>query len=275
MKSSFPVHADVVDVIASLNRLLLHELPERSNWLKYCDMLKERFERLQKKQTISQSVNPYFFASRLQDKLPNDAIVVVGNSCACAAVQQYGISKKGQRLYANINCGTMGYDIPAAIGAAMRSKKPVVCLTGDGSFQMNIQELQTIVHNRLPVKLIVFNNNGYQAIVHTQTNFFNGVLSGCTAESGISFPSFRKLAGAYEIPYKKIKTHVSVDRGIDWLLSLDSYGLCEVMQDNAQSIEPRVISKKLADGTMVSPPIDDLAPFLSKEEYDKYSRFAE
>jgi len=275
MKIDLPVHADVVDVIASLNSVLLKGLPERSKWLQYCHALKGRFERLPKKQTVSQAVNPYFFASRLQDKLPDDAIVVVGNSCACASVQQYGISKKGQRLYANINCGTMGYDIPAAIGAAMSSKKPVVCLTGDGSFQMNIQELQTIVHNRLPVKLIVFNNNGYQAIVHTQTNFFNGVLSGCTAESGVSFPSFKKISDAYGIPYKKIETHDFVDSGIAWLLSLDSYGLCEVMQDNAQPIEPRVISKKLADGTMVSPPINDLAPFLSKEEYEKYSRFSE
>ena len=275
IKIDFPIHADVVDVISSLNKLLFKDLPQKRKWLQYCNALKEGFERLSEKQTISQSVNPYFFASRLQEKLPSNAIGVVGNSCACASIQQYGISKKGQRLYANINCGTMGYDIPAAIGAAIGSKKSVVCITGDGSFQMNIQELQTIVHNRLPIKLIVFNNNGYQAIVHTQTNFFNGILSGCTAESGISFPSFKKISEAYGIPYKKIETHDNVDNGIDWLLSLDSYGLCEVIQDNSQPIEPRVISKKLADGTMVSPPIDDLAPFLSKEEYDKYSIFIE
>jgi acetolactate synthase-1/2/3 large subunit len=167
----------------------------------------------------------------------------------------------------------MGYDMPAAIGAAAASKKPVICVTGDGSFQMNIQELQTVVHNNLPIKFIVFNNNGYQAIVNTQTNFFNGVLSGCTPDSGVSFPSFKEISRAYNIPFRKIKNHSDVDIGIDWLLSLDSYGLCEVIQDNSQPIEPRVMSKKMADGTMVSSPIDDLAPFLSEKDYKKYSRF--
>jgi acetolactate synthase-1/2/3 large subunit len=167
----------------------------------------------------------------------------------------------------------MGYDIPAAIGAAAASGKPVICITGDGSFQMNIQELQTVVHNKLPIKFIVFNNNGYQAIFNTQTNYFNGVLSGCTPDSGISFPSFKKISRAYNIPFRKIKNHRDINDGINWLLSLDSYGLCEVIQDNSQSIEPRVVSKKLADGTMVSNPIDDLAPFLSQAEYEKYSKF--
>jgi acetolactate synthase I/II/III large subunit len=273
IKIDFPIQADVHDVISSLNKLLTNDLPINSKWLKYCNMLKKSFSRLSDKQYISKSINPYYFASRLQEKLPNTAIVVAGNSCACASIQQYGISKKGQRLYTNVNCGTMGYDIPAAIGATLGSKGAVVCITGDGSFQLNIQELQTIVHNKLPIKVIVFNNNGYQAIVHTQTRFFNGALSGCTDESGISFPSLKKISEAYEIPYKKIETHENVDKGIDWLLSLDSYGLCEVIQDNSQPIEPRVVSKKLPDGTMISPPIDDLAPFLSKEEYEKYSKF--
>jgi len=273
IRIDLPIQADVYDVITSLNKLLSNDLPPTCKWLQYCNMLKNSFKRLSNKQSISSSVNPYYFASRLQEKLPNTAIVVVGNSCACASIQQYGISKKGQRLYTNVNCGTMGYDIPAAIGAAIGSKVPVICITGDGSIQMNIQELQTIVHNKLPIKLVVFNNNGYQAIVHTQTNFFNGALSGCTTESGISFPSFKKISAAYEIPYKKIETHENVDEGIDWLLSNDSYGLCEIIQDNSQPIEPRVVSKKLPDGTMVSPPIDDLAPFLSKKKYTKYSKY--
>jgi acetolactate synthase-1/2/3 large subunit len=220
----------------------------------------------------SKAVNPYFFANRLQEKLKKDAIIILGNSCACTSISQHGISKKGQRLYTNINCGTMGYDIPAAIGAATASRKPVICITGDGSFQMNLQELQTVVHNEIPIKFIVFNNNSYQAIVNTQTNFFNGMLSGCTPDSGISFPSFKRISDAYHIPYRKIKNHNEIDDRIEWLLSLDSYGLCEVIQDISQPIEPRVVSKKLPDGTMVSPPIDDLAPFLSKEEYEKYSK---
>lgn len=273
MKIDYPVQADVSDAIRSLSDLVTEKVPKKSDWLMYCLMLKNSFVRLRTSQMISKAVNPYFFASRLQEKLSKNAIIVLGNSCACTSVSQYGISKKGQRLYTNVNCGTMGYDIPAAIGAAVASGKPVICITGDGSFQMNMQELQTIVHNELPVKFIVFDNNGYQAIVNTQTNFFNGVLSGCTPESGISFPSFKQISRAYNIPFRKIKNHRDVDDGIDWLLSLNSYGLCEVTEDNSQLIEPKAISKKLADGTMVSAPLDDLAPFLSPEEYEKYSKF--
>ena len=138
---------------------------------------------------------------------------------------------------------------------------------------MNIQELQTIVHNNLPVKFIVFNNDGYQAIVQTQKNFFGGVLSGCTKESGVSFPAFDKIIAAYGIPYKKISCHNDIDDGIDWLMSLNSYGLCEIIQDNNQLIEPKVMSKKMPDGSIVSPPIDDLSPFLEQEEYKKYAKF--
>lgn len=273
VKINYPVHADIGDVIKSLNEIITKPLPPKSRWLKYCSMLKNDFSRLQKKQIISKAVNPYYFAYRLQEKLPKDAIIILGNSCACTSLSQYGISKKGQRLYTNVNCGTMGYDIPAALGAAIASKKPVICATGDGSFQMNIQELQTIVHNKLPVKFIIFNNNSYQAIAQTHQNFFNGVLTGCTPDTGVSFPSFKKIAFAYGMPYKKIKSHNNVDSGIDWLLSTEGFCLCEVLQDTEQPIEPRIISKKLSDGTMVSPPIDDLAPFLSKDDYKKYSNF--
>ena len=273
LKIDFPIHADLVDVVSLLNEFATEALPVKNEWIRYCNALKERFSPLPEKAFDSVSVNPYFFASKLQSKLPNDGIIVVGNSCACVSLLQMGVSKKGQRLFGNVNCGSMGYDIPAAIGATLASKKPVICATGDGSFQMNIQELQTIVHNNLPVKFVVFNNEGYQAIIQTQNNFFQGDLSGCNKNSGLSFPSFEKIAAAYGFPYKKIALNNEVGDGIDWLLGLESYGLCEVIQDTNQPIEPKVMSKKLPDGTIISPPINDLSPFLSQEEYEKYARF--
>ncbi|MEA4962849.1 thiamine pyrophosphate-binding protein [Lutispora sp.] len=273
LKIDIPIQADLVDIVASLNELITEVLPQKTEWVDYCNRLKGRFNSMPEKAYSSVSVNPYYFAGKLQQKLPADSIIVVGNSCACVSLLQMGISKKGQRIFGNVNCGTMGYDIPAAIGASLASKNSVICATGDGSFQMNIQELQTIVHNNLPVKFIVFNNGGYQAIVQTQKNFFSGVLSGCTRESGVSFPAFDKIAAAYGIPYKKISCHNDIDDGIDWLISLNSYGLCEVIQDNNQLIEPKVMSKKMPDGSLVSPPIDDLSPFLEQEEYKKYAKF--
>jgi acetolactate synthase I/II/III large subunit len=268
-----PIHADLTDVILSLNNLVTDQLPRNENWMNYCNALKGRFTLMPEKAQESDKVNPYFLAQKLLNKLPEDSITVVGNSCACVSVLQMGISQRGQRLFGSVNCGTMGYDIPAAIGAALASGKSVLCATGDGSFQMNIQELQTIVHNNLPVKFIIFNNFGYQAIIQTQTNFFGGALAGCTKESGISFPDFEKISFAYGLPYKKVTCHADVDAGLDWLLSLETYGLCEIIQDTKQPIEPKVMSKKLDDGTIISPPIDDLSPFLTKEEYEKYAKF--
>ncbi|KEI90376.1 hypothetical protein N493_13105 [Clostridium botulinum B2 433] len=273
LKIDIPIQADLVDVVSSLNEVVIERLPVKHQWMNYCNELKERFKSLPKNFYNSSSVNPYFFAAKLQDKLADDSITVVGNSCACVSLLQMGILKNGQRLFGNVNCGTMGYDIPASIGATIASGRPVICATGDGSFQMNIQELQTIVHNNLPIKFIIFNNSGYQAIVQTQKNFFGGVLSGCTRDSGISFPPFEKIAYAYGIPYKKIECHNDVNSGIEWLLSLNSYGLCEVIQDITQPIEPKIMSKKMPDGSLISPPINDLYPFLSEEEYTKYAQF--
>ena len=118
-------------------------------------------------------VNPYVMAHKLMEVLPNDGVVVVGNSSGSAFALHHGVMKDGQRLFGNINCGSMGWDLPAALGAAVANKSMVVCLTGDGSIQMNLQELQTVVLNRIPVKIFIYNNNGYMGIVRTQKNYFN------------------------------------------------------------------------------------------------------
>ena len=180
-----------------------------------------------------------------------------------------GIHNKNQRLFGNINCGSMGYDLPAAIGACVASKKDVFCITGDGSIQMNIQELQTIKHNNLGIKIIIFNNGGYQSIVNTQNNFFNGRESGCTNKSGISMPNFKKLADAYDFPYVLIKSHNEIDSKLDEFINIDGFAICEVIQNKEQPIEPRVRSKHKDDGSIYSPPIDDLYPFLDGIEYEK------
>jgi acetolactate synthase-1/2/3 large subunit len=161
----------------------------------------------------------------------------------------------------------MGYDLPAAIGAVIGSGGTVLCLTGEGSIQMNIQELQTIVHNNLPIKIVIFNNNSYQAIVNTQTNFFNGVLTGCSNDSGLSFPSFEKLAYAYGFPFKSIKCAVDIESAVEWLFDIPGYAILELVQTKPDPIEPKLSGRKLDDGSMLSPPIDDMFPFLTKDEY--------
>lgn len=241
-------------------------------WLAYCREVKERFPIYQERYQISNKVNPYYFAKKLQEYIDETAVIVVGNSCASDMTRQMGITREGQRMWGNTNCGTMGYDLPAALGASVAAGAAVYCMTGDGSIMMNIQELQTIVHNKLPVKIFIHNNEGYEAIVNTHTNFF-GRLTGCTKESGISFPDFELLAKAFGIPYYLCRNHEDVDRVLPEFINDQGYGICEIWSDEKQMIEPKTKSKITEDGKMVSPPIDDLFPFLDEQEYNYFSDF--
>ena len=263
-----PVCADVADVVKCLSKYnLFDDSLERKTWFKYCNFLKNKFTDLSfEKETY---ITAQQFCREFLDAAPDDALVVLGNNTAAVSMLQHGILKRGQRMYGNVNCGTMGYDLPAAIGAAMAYSKEVYCATGDGSFQMNLQELQTMVHNNLPIKIIIFNNNQYQAIVQTHKNFFNGVMAGCTNDSGISFPSFEKVADVYGFAFKKIEYSKDIHLAVEWLLSQKGRALLELVQSEPDLITPKLSSKRLENGDMISPPIDDLAPFLSKEEYEQ------
>jgi len=268
IKIDIPVCMDVADVINGLYECDFSSgNAAKKDWLDYCEFLKQKFN--VPKQYSRTSISAYRFADEFFKKLYDSALIVLGNNCAAVSVLQYGIRLRGQRLYGNVNCGTMGYDLPAALGAAVASGNTVFCLTGDGSFQMNIQELQTIVHHNFPVKIVVFNNNSYQAIVNTQTNFFNGVLAGCNNESGISFPSFRKLADAYGFPFHSINLASDIESAVDWLLNISGRAILELVQTELDPIEPKLSSKKLDNGSMISPPIDDMFPFLPSEEYEQ------
>jgi acetolactate synthase-1/2/3 large subunit len=263
-----PIFADVADVVHALNsRNLDCNLNNKRKWLDYCDFLKQKFIENTPKREFGEDISAYQFAEMFFEKAGNRAIAVLGNNCAAVSILQTGIKQRGQRLFGNVNCGTMGYDLPAAIGAAIASGGTAYCLTGEGSFQMNLQELQTVVHNNLPVKIVIFNNNSYQAIVQTQTNFFDGVLAGCTNDSGVSFPSFEKLAYAYGYPFRSIIRSDKIADALDWLISQPSRAILELVQTVPDPIMPKLSSKKFDDGTMVSPPIDDISPFLSETEY--------
>jgi acetolactate synthase-1/2/3 large subunit len=263
-----PICADVADVVHELVEIEFEtNIDAKRNWLRYCVFLKNKFILNTNRREFSEAISAYQFADKFFQKADDETVVVLGNNCAAVSILQGGVKKRGQRLYGNVNCGTMGYDIPATIGAGVAYGKTVYCMTGDGSFQMNIQELQTIVHNNLPVKIVVFNNNSYQAIVQTQANFFNSVFAGCTNESGVSFPSFERIAYAYDYPFRRISKSSEIDSSIDWFLQVPSRAILELVQTESDPIMPKLSSKKLDDGSMVSPPIDDLFPFLSEHEY--------
>lgn len=245
-----------------------------NGWKMYCNELRSNFPIYQEKYAISDYVNPYYFAKTLKKNMKRDGIIVVGNSCACDCVRQCGVDFDGQRLWGNTNCGTMGYDLPGAIGAAVGSKKDIYCVTGDGSIQMNLQELQTIVHNNLPIKIFIHNNGGYFAIVQTHTNFF-GRLSGCTQKTGLSFPDFEKIAYAYGIPYYKAENHKMLDEIIPEVIHHEGYVICEIISDISQPIEPKMKSKVLDNGQIISPKLEDLYPFLDESVNQKYAVYNE
>lgn len=273
MKPSFrpdlSVHADCRDFIKELTGSLIpNGLPEKSEWVQWCRERKRKYPVvLEEYWHRDELVNPYCFMDTLSNNLKENDIIVTANATACICAFQTIKIKKGQRLYSNSGCASMGYDLPAAIGACVGSGfSDVICLAGDGSIQMNLQELQTIVHNRLPIKIFVLNNNGYHSIRQTQTNFFGKPLVGCEPENGVSFPDMERIAYAYQIPFIRCSEHKRLDESVKAALKSEGAVICEIMLTIDQPFAPRSSSVKLPDGKMLSRPLEDLAPFLDRNE---------
>ena len=200
---------------------------------------------------------------------PDPLTVVTANGVAYTSTYQTIPVRKGMRMFANEACASMGYGLPAAIGAAFAfgGRRETVCFEGDGSIQMNLQELQTLVNYRLPVKLFVYNNAGYLSIKTTQRAFFEGRFVGSEAGSGVVLPSFEKLAAAYGLPYFRLENNQELDGKLPAVFATEGPVLVEVVLDPFEKLGPKAASKKLPDGTMVSAPLEDLAPFLPREEF--------
>ena len=264
------VHADVGDFIrAMIKELSPSGLAPKQWWLNWCHIRKKRYPVVLKEYwKLKELVNPYCFIEALTKHLPENQIIVTGDGTACVCTFQAAYIKKGQRLYTNSGCAAMGYEIPASIGACIGSNQnKVVCLAGDGSLQMNIQELQTIVHHKLPIKIFVLNNNGYHSIRQTQSTFFEPPLVGCNPQSGVSFPDMERIAYAYQIPFVRCSSHKELDYAITTTLDGNKPTICEVMLTLEQSFAPRVSSYRLPDGRIISKPLEDLAPLLNRKEF--------
>lgn len=211
-------------------------------------------------------VNSYAFAETLSDCLGPDAVVVTGNSLdACSIYQAFRV-KAGQRVLLPTNYGAMGWDLPAAVGACVAHNGQVVLVTGDGSLQFNVQELQTARQNDLPLKIFVFNNDGYESIRTTQEAHFDGRHVGSSRASGVGSPDFGMLAAAYRLGYRRISSSASMKAGISEFLALEGPALCELILSPTQGRSPRVTSFRREDGTLESRPLEDMFPFLPREE---------
>jgi len=239
---------------------------DHESWLAWCRERVARYPVVQDRQRQpGPPLNPYHFMEELSAMLAEDDAVICGNASACIVPFQVMKIRKGQRLISNSGSASMGYDLPAAVGAAIaRGGKRVICLAGDGSLQMNIQELQTVAYHRLPIKIFVLNNGGYLSIRSTQKNFF-GRLTGESAASGVTFPDFVKVACAYGIPGVRLDRVADLPR-VREVLAQPGPTLVDVVLDPEQEFEPRSRAKQLPDGKIVSPPLEDMYPFLGAEE---------
>ena len=264
-----PIEAELQGFFAALlARGLPEARPEHAEYLAWCRVRRERYPVvLDRHRAQAAPVNPYAFTDALFQQLPEGQIIVTGDGTACVVTFQAARLKPGQRLYTNSGCASMGYDLPAAIGACIASgRKPVVCLAGDGSLMMNLQELQTLAHHRLPILLVVYNNGGYHSIRQTQMTYFPDGLVGFDAASGVSFPDYERIAAAFGLPHRLIRGHGDMDAVLSECLGAPWPMLCEVLLDPAQPFEPKPSSRRLEDGRMVSAPLEDLFPFLDREE---------
>ena len=268
----FPVHANVKDVMQSLLKAeYAGPTEEQKEWLGWARAVNQKYPAtLPSYYGKETPINPYVFITKLSKHLQEGDEVICGNGSACVITFQAMEIKKNQRLFTNSGCAAMGYGFPAAVGVCVAKKgERVICIDGDGSFQMNLQELQTVVYNKLNMKLIIINNNGYHSIRQTQTNLFKGEpLVGVCDGNGLSFPDFSKLAYAYGIPYVRIDSLKDVDEKLEEFLNTDGPVMCEAIVDEKQNFAPKLSSKVLPDGKIVSPSIDDMFPFLSREEYE-------
>lgn len=265
-----PITADVKDVLRSLlDSGFVNENSEHDKWLAWCRKTNARYPAVLPAYYEQKSpVNPYVFMNSLFMNLSEEETVVTGNGSACVISFQAAIIKKATRLFTNSGSATMGYGVPAALGVSFaKDNERVICIDGDGSIMMNLQELQTIAYNHANIKIFVLNNDGYHSMRQTQSNLFKGALAGISKENGISFPDMEKIAYAFGISYLRIDSAESMDRQIQEAINSDSAVICEVMIDKRQFFEPKLASKVLPDGKIISPDIDDLSPFLSREEY--------
>lgn len=271
LKIDLAICADLKNFIPLLSSKITDKI-SRNDWVEWCTVRKNKYDPSQDPEYKKSAglINPYNFIQVLTKNAPEGSVMVAGNGTACVALFQAGIVKKDQKVFWNSGNASMGYDLPAAIGACIANgKKDVICIAGDGSIMMNLQELQTVKHHNLPIKIFILNNAGYSSIRQTQRNFFGEKLVACSSNSGVSVPDFAKLAIAFELPSMKIENNENLQSEVEKALAKDGPLICEVMLDHDYIFQPKLSSEKLPDGRIISKPLEDMFPFLDREEFNQ------
>lgn len=270
-----PLWADAKDFLTKLDKAISYApVFTGEKWLSSCQSWKKDYPVVQPHQWEENgtTANVYAFVKYMSGQLPAGSLTAVSNGACCVVGHQTYVIKKGSRFANNNAVASMGYGLPAAIGTCIGGHyQETICLEGDGSIMMNLQELQTIITNRLPIKIFLINNSGYHSIRITQSNLFSEHSKvGIGEESGdLSFPDFHKIADAFGYAYFEAHSNAEMMQVVDEVLKVDGPVFCEIFTDTDQRWEPKSSAKRLEDGSMVSPPLEDLAPFLPREELEK------
>lgn len=262
------VHGDLNEFLTIFERMIDSTISASAEWIDYCNKVQITFSPFEGKSTAENNsrVNKYVFWETFFDVMPKNTLLALGNSSVAMGANQIGRRYKDQRMISNYICGSMGYDLPAAIGVAIAAQKEVICVTGDGSIMMNLQELQTIKYKQLPIKIIIFENEGYGAIKQTCKNFFAGTEFGCSPETGVSCPDFKKIAAAFGYTYNCCISNQEIKNKLTWLLAESTPCILEVKQQLDDPVLPKLMSKLDENGKMTSPKLHDMYPFVSDED---------
>jgi len=272
MSIDLPVCADVGDflrVLLAQKGAILHK--DRSPWLSRCEQWKKRYPVvLPEYWDEKKGVNNYVLIDVLSDEMQADDLLIPGSSGACSEITMQAFRvKKGMRILNSQGLGSMGFGVPAGIGGCIASnRKRTICIDGDGGLQMNIQELETVRRLKLPIKFFVLNNKGYASIRSTQIGYFEGRFVGSEASSGLTLPDTAKVAAAYDLPFERITGHDDIRLKVKKILETPGPVICDVAITENQFTAPRVSSSKRADGSMETKPMEDMWPFLDREEFE-------
>ena len=262
------INCDASYFLRTLMKYLPKKISLSKEWLSYCKNVRKKYPIVLKEfKKQKKFVNSYYFVDILSDVLKNNDVIVTDMGLSFVGTHQTFKIKKGQKLYTNSGHAPMGWGLPAAVGACYALKKRrVICLSGEGGLQMNIQELATVMHNKLPIKIFIYNNGGYLTIKQTQQLGFNSRIMGSNSKSGISFPNYEKIAASHKIKYTKILNNKNLKNKLTKVLGGNKPIICELIMDHDQEQMPKAINKRIPGGKTVATKYEDMYPFLSKKE---------
>jgi acetolactate synthase-1/2/3 large subunit len=266
---NYTINADAKDFIKGLLDVEFDQNLDFSSWRKTCNQYRSEYPWVNDVDHPDKDgfINSYKFMDKLNLHLKEDQHITTDMGTALLSGHQVLKIGKNQRLMTSTGLGEMGYGLPSAIGVSIaRNKGEVLCLNCDGGMMMNLQELQTIVHYNLPIKIIIFNNDGYLMIKNTQNALFNGRRAGVDSSSGVSCPNFSSLAGAFGIASFQIRTWEEFDEVLPKIQEYSGAVICEVFMHPHQLFVPKLSLVIKKDGSLISPPLEDLSPLLSREE---------